>query len=275
MKIDQIYIAPNLEEYFGKNFREKWNLKKYHDPTSPSFFLGLFSNDDFRIFNEHAALSVFLPAGGEILRDKDLIITTLKSKKENHIVSYGKIADFFKKNNIFCHELNISVKSYDTFIPTALGSKIYYYLGVNGNRHSELGYDKVIKPLIDELGEELFISTQNIPIGTLHDNFYKNCFLYIQPQPSAGLTTMFELGHMGIMTASNFSNTLPNVINYESLEDLKKIIENEKNKIGTIQEELSQKVKNSFFQKNDWLDTDYYLKIINLRQSKFKSDFLE
>jgi len=260
MKIGQIYIAPNLEEYFGKNFRKKWNLKKYHNPNLPSVFLGLFSNDDFRIFNEHKALSVFLPAGGEILRDKELIITTLKSKKENHIVSYGKIADFFKKNNIFCHELNISVKSYDTFIPTALGSKIYYYLGVNGDRHSELGYDEVIKPLIDELGEELFISTQNIPIDVLHENFYKNCFLYVQPQPSSGLTTMFELGHMGIMTASNFSNTLPNVINYESLEDLKKIIENEKNKIGTIQEELSQKVKNSFFQKNDWLDTDYYLK---------------
>jgi hypothetical protein len=259
MKIDQIYIAPNLEEYFGKKFRRKWNLKKYYDSTKPSVFLGLFSDDDFSIFNNHKAFSVFLPAGGEILRSKAAILGALENKEENHVVCFGKIADFFKRANISCYELNIPVKSYNTFTPTALGNKIYYYLGVNGDRHSELSYNEVIKPLIDELGEDLFISTQNTPLDILYKNFYKNCFLYIQPQPSSGLTTMFELGHMGIMTASNFSSDLPNVINYESLDDLKKIIENEKNKIGTVQKELAKKVKNSFIKTKEWLDTDYYL----------------
>lgn len=258
MKIDQIAIAPNLEEYFGKNFRRRWNLKKYYDPTKPSIFLGLFLDEDFDLFNKHKSISVFMPAGGEILRDPDKIINVLKNKEDNHVVCYGKISDFFKKNGISCHELNIPVKSYDVFTPTVLGNKVYYYLGVNGDRHSELCYEEIIKPLIDEFGEGLFITAKNIHIDKLHEDFYKNCFLYIQPQPSSGLTTMFELGHMGIMTASNFSKTLPNVINYKSLKDLKKIIKNEKKKINTIQNEISQKVKNSFFQKNDWLDTNYY-----------------
>lgn len=258
MKIDQIAIAPNLEEYFGQNFRKRWNLKKYYDQTKPSIFLGLFSDEDFNLFHEHESISVFIPAGGEILRDEKKIIETLKSKEKNYVICYGKISDFFKKNGIFCYELNIPVKNYDTFTPVNLGDKIYYYLGVNGDRHSELLYDEIIKPLMDHFGEDLFISTKNTQLNILHENFYKKCFLYIQPQPSSGLTTLFELGHMGIMTASNFSKTLPNVINYENLEDLKKIIENEKKKINTIQNEISQKVKNSFFQKNDWLDTNYY-----------------
>ena len=259
MIIDQLAIAPNLEEYFGKNFRKKWNLKKYYNPNKPSVFLGLFSDDDFDLFNNHKSLAVFLPAGGEILRETDKLLKALKNKEDSHIVSYGKIGSFFKNNSIFFHELNISVKSYDDFTPVRLGNKVYYYLGVNGDRHLELGYEEIIKPLIDEFGEELFTTAQNMPIDKLHENFYKDCFLYIQPQPSSGLTTMFELGHMGIMTASNFTNELPNVINYKSLEDLKKIIENEKKKIGTIQNEISQKVKNSFFQKDDWLNTNYYL----------------
>lgn len=260
MKINQIAIAKNLEEYFGENFRKRWDLKRYNDPTKPALFLGLFLDDDFDLFNNHKSISVFTPAGGEILRDANKIINVLKNKKTNHIVCYGKIKDFFENNDLFCHELNIPVKSYEVFSPTPLGNKVYYYLGVNGNRHSELGYDTIIKPLIDEFGEDLFISAKNTPLDVLYENFYKECFLYIQPQPLSGLTTMFELGHMGIMTASNFSNDLPNVINYKSLEDLKKIIKNEKKKIGTIQNEISQKVKNSFFQKDDWLYTNYYEK---------------
>ena len=40
--INQVHISSVLEEYFGEGFRKKWNLSKYHDPNSPSIFLGIF-----------------------------------------------------------------------------------------------------------------------------------------------------------------------------------------------------------------------------------------
>lgn len=71
-------------------------------------------------------------------------------------------------------------------------------------------------------------------------NVYKHCYLGLRLTPHDGVGyQVIESGLMGIRTVHN--GGAPSSISYSNYKDIKKIIENEKNKIGLIDTNLSNK----------------------------------
>lgn len=257
----QVRVSYTLERVFGENFRNLWNLKPYSDPNSPAVFFGLYQDEDLEVFLQHNSYSIVILGGGELKKNTKSLVKVLKKKKKStFFVGYGWLKEFFEKNNLKCYEGVIKIKDFSMFLPSELGSKIYYYIGFAGNRKDQLGYDEIIKPLIEIYGENKFITSSNTKIENLYEEVYKNCFLYIKPIPSAGSTTMFEFAQMGIKTVSKKQGSLPNVIEYNNLEDIVEIIESESKKIGILQKNLSDEYQEIFLD-DRWLSLEFYKKI--------------
>jgi hypothetical protein len=255
---NQVYVSEVLETYFGKDFRSYWSLKNIENNSDPCVFLGLYSNLDFDVWNNHKGPKILYFGGNDM---HDLQLNIVKNTKDVFCIGYG--GDWlYNKLDIFqipYTKKKILLKDYEEFKPTPLGDKIYVYRGILGNRESYYLWDEIIAPVMKIVGEDKFIFTDNKTIHELKENYYKNSFLYIKPNEKGGGSAMMELGFMGRMTVTNGHSSFPNAISYNSIDEIVNIIEKESYKIGTLQDGLSNRLKNCFLQTDEWLTLDFYI----------------
>jgi glutamate-1-semialdehyde aminotransferase len=109
-------------------------------------------------------------------------------------------------------------------------------------------------------GADRFVYSQNQKIDYIIDNLYSKSFIYIKPNEKGGSTTMWELAHMGRKTVSKNQGNIPNVLNFNDMESIIKIIKNEEKKIGTIQLEVVEQTKNCMVNDKDWLNVKFWVK---------------
>ena len=98
-------------------------------------------------------------------------------------------------------------------------------------------------------------------IKYLKNEFYDKCFLNLNLTGGHGLSTVIELGLMGRKTIfkSEYKNNIqrlefPNFIDYSSIDDIIGIIDNESQKIGTIQPSI-----NAHNVGDEWLNLNFWL----------------
>lgn len=251
---NQAYVS-NILPHFKKGFMDKWGFEEYTDPTRPAVFLGLYSPEDIQIFKNHKSYKI-LHFGGNDFHPSQIEI--VKNSPNTFLVGYGWLGEGLLKNNLSYKEIIIPLKSYDEFIPTPLGENIYIYKGLHGNRPEYFKWDEVIKPLQQFFGEDRIIYTEFKSIEELKKDYYNNCFVYVKTNDRGGSTTMWELGHMGRKTISFNQGNLPNVLNFNTLDDIIQHIMEESTKIGTIQEEVAKQTYDVMINSDKWLNIDYY-----------------
>lgn len=255
--IKQCWASFPMEQHFAKGLREKWNLVKYHDPNSPTVMFGWYDDKDIEIIKNHKSTIVMLWGGADM---NPYRINYMKNRRDTYQVGYGWMKKLFESCNAPYKDLNIPYKSYDRFKPTILGENIYVYRGWKVPRNQYFNWDTFIKPLFDVFGEDRFTFGMGHNIDYVHKNLYENCFVYLKPNERGGSTSMYELAHMGRKTIAQNQGGLPNVLEYRDIHHVIELIQQEAEKIGTIQEQVSLDIKNHMDDDYRWLNLNFWKK---------------
>jgi hypothetical protein len=256
----QVYTSKVLEQYFGYNFRTKWKLSEYLDTNQPAIFLGLYEHEDVCKLIEHKGPKILIWGGGDMESPKLQFISSLQKEQEIHIWAYpGEFSNTLTNYSIQHKPLYIPLKDYSNFKLTPLGEKIYIYKGIHGDRSDYFKWNEIINPLTEVFGRDSILYADHLPIDDLVQNIYKNCFVYIKPNPKGGCTTMFELGHMGIRTLGKNHKNLDIFTEYDSTQDLIRLVKEESKYIGQIREDVSNSARKAFTGE-EWLSLNFWRK---------------
>jgi hypothetical protein len=242
-------------DHFATNYRARWNLSNYTDANEPTVMLGYYRPEDDIFVNNHKGPIIMHWGGNDLTKTRAI---KLNNRSNTYQHGYGWFSDTLNSWDIVHKKCNIPYRSYTDFKPTPLGDKIYVYKGWLNDRGKYFLWNEVIVPLFNKLGEDRFVYGRGHTHQYIHDNFYNNCFLYIKPNERGGSTSMWELAHMGRKTIANRQGEAPNVINYQTIDDIIDIIERESVKIGTIQERVAIDTHNHFMHDDCWLNLDWW-----------------
>ena len=250
MRIDQAHVAPNIS-FFKKNFLDRYNLKEYYDTKKPVIFFGGLQNSN--LIKNHQGIKIILPSTPN---DYPLI----DDFKNTFIICSE---EYKLPENVVRKNITPEIKNYNLFTPNILGDKIYHYSGFENGWNLKKG---ILQEIQKNINYEIITTNHKklndyFDINYLKSEFYDKCFLNLNLTGGHGLSTVIELGLMGRKTVfkPQYHNsiqriTFPNFIYYSTIEDIIKIIEQESQKIGTIQNSI-----NAHNVGDQWLNLDYWL----------------
>lgn len=254
----QVHTSNVLEQYFGSNFRSKWTLDYYSDSNKPCIFLGLYEQDDVEKLTAHKGEKILIWGGGDMEPPKLKFISDLQKQQNIFVWGYpGEFSNILSLYGIEHKPLHIPLKDYSNFKPSPLGENIYVYKGIHGNRPEYFRWNEIVGPLIEVFGKDRIISADHLPIEDLVEKVYKNCFVYVKPNPKGGCTTMFELGHMGIRTIGKGHQSLDYFTEYTDIYQLVDLIVEESKHIGQIRTEVADLAKKAFTGE-EWLSLSFW-----------------
>lgn len=258
MKITQAYVSPILERYFGKGFREKWNLTEYSDPNEPAVFLGLYRTEDLTKFNSHKGFRLFILGGGDITNSTlSVLQKTINDGRTFTWMYPGEISNTLTQHKIKHKALYIELKDYSQFKPVPLGDKIYVYSGASKANPKKYMWSEIVEPLISHFGKNRILFTHGETIDQLIKTVYPQSFVYVKPNQRGGNTTMWEMGHMGIRTLGKGQTALPNFTEYKNITHLVSLIHEEEKYIGQVRNDVSEGLQ-KIFKGPEWLDLSFW-----------------
>jgi len=266
MRIEQGYISPSLS-HSKDEFLQCWNLREYDNPEEPAFFYGLYfdwdgdkkwtkeSSIDIETYNNHKGFKVLMCGGAEYKGGQFNLIDT---KNINFLSENRAEFESLKKLNIDYKYLPISLFDCDKYKPTPLGDNIYFHIPLRENsgdwgKHFErmFQYEKLMKLF----GEDMFCFPEEWKMTHEMLPYFNQSFVNIKPHKFRGFVTSWKLGCMGRNTITTTIEDTPNFIHYSTDDELKRLVDEESKKIGTIQE---NKLWDHFHHSDDWLHEDYW-----------------
>lgn len=243
MKIHQVSVAGSVI-FFKKGFIDRWNLMERYDIDLPCFFLGIEQTDKI---NEHRGIKIIYP-----ISPWDCTFLEKVDRKDNIIL----INSPFLPNNHGYKTKNVEIelKKYDSFQPKTLGDKIYTYIGWE-SRKTEFKFE-LLREIQSKIPWEIiyFINDEYASIDHIIKNYYDKVFLNINLSHGTGMTTVRELGMMGVKTIMNCGYDFPSIIKYKDQDDIIRIINEESKKIGTTQDRIDCHNVG-----DEWMDLDFWL----------------
>ncbi len=266
MRIEQAYVSPSLS-HFRYEFLECWDLREYDNPEEPAVFYGLYydwdddkkwptkSSVDIETYNNHKGFKVLLCGAAEYSGGQ---FNKIDKENLNLVQMEDWAIKACKRLNLPFKELRISYFDFNKYKPTPLGDKIYSHIPLRENsgewgKHFEnmFQYEKLMKLF----GEDTFCFPKEWT--TVHKMlpYFNQSFVNIKPHLIRGFNTSWKLGCMGRNTITTNITSAPNYLHYDSDDELKRLVDEESKKIGTIQE---NKLTNYFHQSDDWLHEDYW-----------------
>jgi GR25 family glycosyltransferase involved in LPS biosynthesis len=296
---DTVIQYINIASFLSKGFKNPIltnynNLSEYNLSNSPSFFYGMAYDDEFKVISNKSNLSIVIYTGGDIdINNKysyDSIIKKINILKNMPNIRFISISSFIsntlKKLNIPYIYLPVMGINLNKFKPCVKGNSIYIY---TNHIKETYGMDLFLKIMEKYKNINFLLCTHpaqyelavkhnmtdiykklNIKVISNIDELikiYKKCFLGLRLTKFDGLAaTVQELGCMGIKSIHNGST--PSSLNYNNFDDICNLIDNEIKTIGTIDHNLSDKVKK--FLKIDpiYFNENFYYNNINYYFSK-------
>ena len=271
MRIEQARISPS-HYHFVDEFLDRWNLRPYDNPEEPAVFWGLYpdwddetqsekdTSTDIDVFNNHRGLKVLLCGGREY-----------KSEVFDKIDNYNLIcvdkweSDISSKMGLKHIWLKIPYFDFNKYKLTPLGDKIYSHIPLREIERQYIAHDGRLvtkfeeifqyEKLIDWFGEDMFCFPKEWVSREELIKYYTKSFVNIKPHKIRGANTAWMLGCMGRNTITTNTEQVPSYLHYDSVDELKRLVDEESKKIGTIQE---NKLWNYFHQSDDWLHEEYW-----------------
>lgn len=245
-KIEQVMFGKNMS-FFKKGLMDKWKLKEYNDINKPCLFFG--TNTILEDIKKHKGFKLIYPVDIGCKR-----IDTLVGIKNLIVIDrpFIKLSKEIKK--VACE---FDIKDYSNFKPNFFGDKIYIYLG-SKLRAKGFGFDR-INEIQKKINFQIIYTIRNniedyLSIEKIKSEFYDKCFLNLNFSTyCSGLTTAIELAYMGRKTIMNTNMNYDFLLPYKTDEDIVRIINEESEKIGTIQPEII-----SSCVEDEWVNVDYW-----------------
>ena len=264
MRIEQAYISRALS-HFKEEFFDRWNLKEYSNFEEPALFWGLYpewdgktksekdTSYDIDVFNKHEGLKVLLCGGVEYR------LNVFEKIKDYKLICVDKWESYnASKMGLEYLSLKIPYFNFDKYPTTKFGDKIYSHIplrerGGEWGKHFEnmFQYEK----LMNLFGEDMFCFPKEWIEPNECIGYFNQSFVNIKPHKIRGFVTSWKLGCMGRNTITTTIEDIPNFIHYSTDDELKRLVDEESKKIGTIQE---NKLWDYFHQSDDWLHEDYW-----------------
>jgi hypothetical protein len=210
------------------------------------------------MFVNHIGPKILIWGGADMTPNRLEYISNLQQQQTIYCWVYpGEFSNILTNYNIKHKQLHVALKSYIDFTPIILGENIYVYKGLHGNRPSHYHWNNVVNPLIEVFGKDRITFTDHLPITELIEKFYKNCFVYVKPNPVGGCTTMFELGHMGMRTLGIGHKNLEFFSEYSDIYHLIDLVVDESKYIGKTRKDIAESAKN-IFAGSEWLTLNFW-----------------
>jgi hypothetical protein len=296
---DNVIQYINIASFLSKGFKNPIlnnynNLNEYNLSNNPSFFYGMRYDDEFKVILNKSNLSIVIYTGGDAnIEDKNNYksiidkINILRNMPNVRFISISSfISNTFKQLNIPYIYLPFMGIDLNKFEPCIKGNSIYIYTNHIGETYGKdlylkimekykninfllythpAQYELAVKYKMTDIYEKL-----NIKVISNIDELievYKKCFLGLRLTKFDGLAaTVQELGCMGIKSIHNGST--PSSLNYNNFEDICNLIDNEMKTIGTIDYELSYRVKKFLTIDPIYFNDNFYYNNINYYFSK-------
>ena len=266
MRIEQVHISLS-HQHFVDEFLERWNLRLYDNPEEPALFWGLYpdwdeelkcekdSSPDVDAYNSHNSFKALIPGGVEWKRGMFDLIDT----KNINLVAVDEIEiGINEKYNLPHKFIKIPYFDFDKYEPTVLGDKIYSHIPLRENSGDwGKNFEKMFhyERLMNLFGEDRFCFPKEWVTPQECIKYFNQSFVNIKPHLIRGFNTSWKLGSMGRNTITTNITSAPNYLHYDSDDELKKLVDEESKKIGTIQE---NKLWDYFHQSDDWLHEEYW-----------------
>jgi len=256
MKIKYCKLNSDQRKSFP-NFLGKHKLKqyKYEHKNKPAVFFGLYA-PDLGKFSNHKAFGIMIWRGSDSLHKKRIKLAKSK-KKIKHISISSFISKDLKEAGIDFKFIPIVGADMSAIKPKQLGDEIYTY--IPNNRHEFYGGKTV-----EEIQKKCKYKINIINGFDTYDRktlikIYERCFCCLRLTEHDGLpNSVVEMGLMG--RKSIYNGDTPDAIKWDSndVDAIIRNIEKESTKIGTMQKDISDNMKNYINVKDEWLNTGFW-----------------
>ncbi len=259
----QSYISPSLID-FKEKFNNKWGLNDYYDVNAPLVFFGMYNQQDVNVFLEHKGPKIVVWGGNDMHKGQLNLVKSYVDRGMAYTFAppgeFSRILTEYDIKHKICYIPN---KDYSIFNPTPLGENIYVYMGRPDNPRPEyFKYNEIISPLIQVFGEDrvkwvIQNESSTLSMDKLIEKYYNDCFVFVKPHERGGVTSMYDLAHMGRRTIGKGETNLPNFTEYSNLDNLIQLIVEESKYIGKVRKDVANSL-NSHFLGNEWLNLNFW-----------------
>ena len=265
---DEIFyavVSPSLYATFAEPFFEKYNLIDLDNILDtnlphniPCVYFGCYKERDFnKIKNNSSDFKIVVYGGTDATRSRNLKEVS-KIKNLKHIAISNYIVDDLNRLKIPHKKVGITPIDHSKykFEVEPLGSSVYIYNGSEANaaRYGKKMYKEVMRNFPDL---EFKICGHGDYSRDELINIYKNSFIGLRLLNHDGLSnTVIEMALMGRRVVHN--GGLPSSISYDSAEDVCRIIEEERKKIGTKNKEVRDKTLLYLNNSRNWLKKSFW-----------------
>lgn len=242
MRIRQGYVSKSIMDF---PFHEVYRLDDYNNWEEPSVFFGMYRYEDLRLSEDNKADKIIFWTGQDALDCEDF-------PRGVNVTAHINIYKLFMSLGLQI-KLVKPAAFLNTVSPQVLGPKIYAYCPSSSPDYHG-------KKLIDQLrcgGYEIVIGDgrhsqqewKHIRNGYYNDIFIGLCL----SEFAGGGGSIIEMGLRGINVVTNVFD-LPNCKPFKCVDDIAYIIEEEKKRIGTVNEQLANDVWNDLDHEFNWLE---------------------
>jgi len=248
--IKQAYISKSVSDF---PFLEKLNLTEYNDPNAPALFIGCYTYDDINAIRNHNSKVTVFWCGQDALA---CIQMGWSRYLQNctHVTHLINVERALKPFLIIKLVSPISLGG--SFEPTPFGAKVYAYVP---NTFQEYHGSEIINELISYYKDqfEFILGVGNVPMNEWlsgkGDEFYNECFIGLCLSGFAGGgQTVLHLGMKGRLCVNNIIDS-PNSNRWNTIEDIKKVIESESKLIGQTSDGMAKLVNAHVNKTPTWL----------------------
>jgi len=250
MRIEQCCISDSVADF---PFKESLGLTGYLDSSKPCLFIGCYSERDFEAIVQHNSKAVILWCG------QDAIDAIFKGWYQS-LKQFTHVTWMTNIEKVLRHFLPIKlvppVLLGGNFEPSKQGSIIYAYCPITAEGYHRIDLINKLKNYFPEypflLGKGFY--NQSDWLVQCGDAVYEGAFigLCLSGFAGGGQTTL-QLGLKGVPVITNVIDS-PNVLNWETIEDIKKIITAHLPNIGKVNTKLSESVKIHLNRNPLWLE---------------------
>lgn len=209
----QLYVSKGLY-MFKERFKKKYNLKDIENIYDPTFFFGIYMDEDIETVKNHKGLRIIIWGGEDANPNNNNSLATLNEIKMIPNIIHLSISTCIYKRlnsvniNSICIDFNLVDNSLFFPIPkNELGNKIFIFNGQNTGREHIYG-EKYYKYVVENLPQFEYIYSNMLNKKYEEMPFiYKECFIVLRlTQYDGNSNTSQECQAMNIPIIHNQSD---------------------------------------------------------------------
>jgi hypothetical protein len=256
MRINQCKI-PESNKTGIEGFMKRYSLKPYYDKNSPSIFYSLWGMNSIQ---KHKSLAIIVWRGTDIVKNIDKLKYLRKKSNVKHVAVSSFIAEDCKKAKLKYKYIPIVSTRVEDFETCPLGEEIYTYIP---NRNIKY-FKRYGRQYVDTIKKKCSYKI-NISESSTHYSrkklikIYERCFCGLRLTAHDGLPN--QVIEMGLMGRKNvYNGDIPGSINWDpgDIDSVVRNIDQEFSRVGKINYDLSEKIKQYIDVGDSWLNTEFW-----------------